>query len=127
MIPLIIINFRIFLLIFLFFTLIFGTILFLFKNFYKKSGKVVSNNIEIRSEVLNKLIKNFQEIKIFNIFNYFITKFKLTENSINKIYKFTSFISNSTKPILEIILVLLFLLFYFGKTFDEAVFRHVCN
>lgn len=125
MIPLIIINFRIFLLIFLFFTLIFGTVLLLFKNFYKKSGKVVSNNIEIRSEVLNKLIKNFQEIKIFNIFNYFITKFKLTENSINKIYKFTSFISNSTKPILEIILVLLFLLFYFLiKTFYNLELSH---
>jgi len=120
MIPLIIINFRIFLLIFLFFTLIFGTVLLLFKNFYKKNGKVISNNMEIRSEVLNKLIKNFQEIKIFNIFNYFITKFKLTENSINKIYKFTSFISNSTKPILEIIIVLLFLLFYFLiKTFNN--------
>jgi ABC-type multidrug transport system fused ATPase/permease subunit len=125
MIPLIIINFKIFLLIFLFFTLIFGTVLLLFKNFYKKSGKVVSNNMEIRSEVLNKLIKNFQEIKIFNIFNYFITKFKLTENSINKIYKFTSFISNSTKPILEIILVLLFLIFYFLiETFYNLEFSH---
>jgi ABC-type transport system involved in cytochrome bd biosynthesis fused ATPase/permease subunit len=113
MTPLIIINFEIFLLIFSFFSLIFGTVLLLFKNFYKKSGEVISRNMEIRSEVLNKLVKNFQEIKIFNIFNYFITKFKLTENSINRIYKFTSFISNSTKPILEIILVLLFLLFYF--------------
>jgi ABC-type bacteriocin/lantibiotic exporter with double-glycine peptidase domain len=113
MIPLIIINFKIFLLIFIFLLLIFGTVLVLFKNFYKKSGKIISSNLETRSEVLNKLIKNFQEIKIFNIFSYLIEKFNLTEQRINSIYKFTSFISSSTKPILEIILVLLLLLFYF--------------
>jgi ABC-type bacteriocin/lantibiotic exporter with double-glycine peptidase domain len=113
MIPLIIINFKIFLLVFIFFLLIFGTVLVLFKNFYKKSGKIISSNFETRTEVLNKLIKNFQEIKIFNIFNYLIKKFNLTEQRINNIYKFTSFISSSTKPILEMILVLLLLLFYF--------------
>jgi ABC-type transport system involved in cytochrome bd biosynthesis fused ATPase/permease subunit len=112
-IPLIIINFKVILLILLFFFLIFGSVLFLFKNYHKRSGKIISIYMEIRNETLNKLIKNFQEIKIFNIFDYFINRFNSTENSINKIYKFISFITNSTKPILEIILVLLAFLFYF--------------
>ena len=74
-IPLIIINFKIFLLIFFFFLLIFSIILFLFKNYYKSTGKIISSYMEIRNETLNKLIKNFQEIKIFNIFGYFTNKF----------------------------------------------------
>lgn len=123
-IPLIIINLKIFLFIFLFFNLIFLIILFFFKNFYKQTGKNISSYLEIRNEILNKAIKNFQEIKIFNIFGYFINKFNLIENSINKIYKLTSFISHSTKPILEIILIILvaslYLLFQNFGNFDKS-------
>ena len=78
------------------------------KKFFTDYGKKISIYLENRNNLFLQLIKNFREIKIFNIQNQYKKNFDFNEIRLNQLYKFTSFITHSTKPIIEIFLITIF-------------------
>ena len=85
----------------------FVLIMLLMKKLFIKYGKEISIYLESRNNFLLQLIKNFKEIKIFNIQNQYRKGFDYAELKLNEVYKLTSNISHSTKPLLEIFLILI--------------------
>ncbi len=118
--PLLITNFNLSILLILFLITVFILISILMKKLFVNYGKQISIYLENRNNLLLQSLKNFREIKIFNIQNHYKNTFQYYESKLNKIYKFTSFISHSTKPILEILLILILSISsYFFLNFDN--------
>ena len=93
------------LIIFLFLSIIFSITFLFLRNYFKTSGRKTSTYILNRTSSINELIRNFREIKIFNLSEKVKKKFSTSEKNINDISKITSFITHSTKPFMEIFLV----------------------
>ena len=124
--PLLIINIQNTLLVIFFLIIIFGFVIILLKKYFKSSGINISFLNEKRSQIINEMIKNFKEIKIFDLMNKYEVSFSKVEKNINNINKWTSFISNSIKPFLEISLILFgsfFIIFLIDdKNLDKSFF-----
>lgn len=107
-VPLLLTNFNLSVILILFLIIIFLFIILFMKKFFTDYGKKISIYLENRNNLFLQLIKNFREIKIFNIQDQYKKNFDFNEKRLNELYKFTSFITHSTKPIIEIILITIF-------------------
>tara|TARA_Y100000389_G_C17466584_1_gene526226 strand:- start:2932 stop:4605 length:1674 start_codon:yes stop_codon:yes gene_type:complete len=115
-VPLIITNSKIFLILIIFLSLIFFFIMKFLKKYYEESGKKTSKYLQLRKNYILQLIRNFREIKIFDLQKVYYKNFKLNEILVNNLYKKTNVISHSTKPLIEIsILIIFFVIFFFNK------------
>ncbi len=106
--PLLLTNFNLSVILILFLIIIFLFIILFMKKFFTDYGKKISIYLENRNNLFLQLIKNFREIKIFNIQDQYKKNFDFNEKRLNELYKFTSFITHSTKPIIEIFLITIF-------------------
>ena len=107
-IPLLLTNFNLAAVLILFLIIVFLTLILFMKKLYSNYGKKISIYLESRNSLLLQLIKNFREIKIFNIQDQYKKNFVYNEKKLNNLYKFTSFVTHSTKPIIEIFLISIF-------------------
>tara|TARA_Y100000389_G_C17439068_1_gene507452 strand:- start:542 stop:1948 length:1407 start_codon:yes stop_codon:yes gene_type:complete len=98
-------NFYISITLISFLIIIFAFLIFLIKKLFIKYGEEISINLENRNNLLLQLIRNFKEIKIFNVQKQYRKSFDFFEFKLNELYKLTSNISHSTKPLLEILLI----------------------
>ena len=88
-------------------------ILFLFlalylRKFFSDKGTEITLLLNNRLDLLNKLINNIKEIKIYNLKNKLLSDFVEFEKRFNNNNKKTNFINHSTKPFLEIFIVIMF-------------------
>ena len=83
------------------------------KKFFSQKGEELNKILKGRIDILNKLILNFKEVKIFSLKKYLAQQYGIFENNFNKNIKYTSFFNHSSKPFIEIIAVtcLSFLIF----------------
>ena len=77
--PLLIINIQNTLLVIFFLIIIFGFVIILLKKYFKSSGINISFLNEKRSQIINEMIKNFKEIKIFDLMNKYEVSFSKVE------------------------------------------------
>ena len=110
--PVSIINFKITL-----FSFISISILFLITSSYlkpslKRFGFQIKEFSKNRFEILNDSFRNFNEIKLENLSNFFKQKYLDKESQINLISKKLSIINHSSKPIIEILLIIVFFILY---------------
>ena len=83
------------------------------KKFFSQKGEELNKILKGRINILNKLILNFKEVKIFSLKKYLAQQYGIFENNFNKNIKYTSFFNHSSKPFIEIIAItcLSFLIF----------------
>lgn len=91
----------------------FALIIFFTKNFFSERGAELNKMLKGRVDILNKLILNFKEVKIFNLKKYLAKEYEFFEDNFNKNIKYTSFFNHSAKPFIEITAIICFsILFY---------------
>ena len=120
-VPLIITNTKIFLILIIFLSLIFFLIMKFLKKYYEDSGKKTSKYLQLRKNYILQLIRNFREIKIFDLQKVYYKNFKSNEILVNNLYKKTNVISHSTKPLIEISILVIFFIIYFVNK-DKFIF-----
>jgi ABC-type multidrug transport system fused ATPase/permease subunit len=83
---------------------------FISKKYFSVKGSELNSILKGRLDILNKLILNFKEIKIYGIKNYLFSRYEFYEDNFNKNIKFSNFINHSSKPFIEIVSVICFAL-----------------
>ena len=83
---------------------------FISKKYFSAKGSELNSILKGRLDILNKLILNFKEIKIYGIKNYLFSRYEFYEDNFNKNIKFSNFINHSSKPFIEIVAVICFAL-----------------
>ena len=83
---------------------------FISKKYFSVKGSELNSILKGRLDILNKLILNFKEIKIYGIKNYLFSRYEFYEDNFNKNIKFSNFINHSSKPFIEIVAVICFTL-----------------
>jgi ATP-binding cassette subfamily C protein len=83
---------------------------FISKKYFSVKGSELNSILKGRLDILNKLILNFKEIKIYGIKNYLFSRYEFYEDNFNKNIKFSNFINHSSKPFIEIVAVICFAL-----------------
>lgn len=88
---------------------------FISKKYFSVKGSELNSILKGRLDILNKLILNFKEIKIYGIKNYLFSRYEFYEDNFNKNIKFSNFINHSSKPFIEIVAVFCFALLIYSN------------
>jgi ABC-type multidrug transport system fused ATPase/permease subunit len=108
------------------------SLLSFFIYFYKKKiffyGKIRSSNDEKVIFFLSEAVNGFRELKIYQKFKYFVTKFDESIKNSTKSFIKSSFLTGMPRQIIDVIFILLltlniFLLNFFSDSYETDLFK----
>lgn len=101
-------------------SLFFGVIYHLYKNKFKNIGNIKVQSDSNKIDTLHSSFYIIQNIKLDNLENYFINKFKRNTENSSQSHFLLSFLSELPKPIIEfvVLIVVLVSIFFFYQRFN---------